>query len=132
MMWYIKSVPKVWYKMDILETLTTSYTSLIYMSTSLIIFFFFLGPSPQHMEVSRLGVALELTATSLCHSHNNLGSSHICDLHHSLRQHQSPDPLSEARHQILILMDTSQDCNPLSHNGNSYILNFLLTYISTN
>ena len=34
--------------------------------------------------------------------------SHICDLHHSSQQHQIPNPLSEARDQTCILMDTSQ------------------------
>ena len=34
--------------------------------------------------------------------------SHICDLHHSSWQHQIPDPLSEARDQTSILVDTSQ------------------------
>ena len=37
-------------------------------------FFCFLGPYPQHMEVSRLGVELELKAAGLRHSHNNTGS----------------------------------------------------------
>ena len=34
--------------------------------------------------------------------------SHICNLHHSLWQHQILSPLSEARHQTCILMDASQ------------------------
>ena len=36
-------------------------------------FFVFLGPHPQYMEVSRLGVKLELQP-SLHHSHSNKGS----------------------------------------------------------
>ena len=32
--------------------------------------------------------------------------SHICDLHHSSRQCQAPDPLSKARDQTPILKDT--------------------------
>ena len=34
--------------------------------------------------------------------------SHVCNLHHSLWQHQTPNPLSEARNQTHILMDTSR------------------------
>ena len=33
--------------------------------------------------------------------------SHICDLHHSLWQHQILNPVSRAKDQIRILMDTS-------------------------
>ena len=48
--------------------------------------------------------------------------NHIYDLCHSLQQHQILNPLSEAKDQNIILMDTSQVLNPLSHNGNSKIL----------
>ena len=50
-----------------------------------------------------------------------LDPSHICDLHHSSEQHQILNPLSKVRDQTHILMDTSQVCNTLSHNSNSYI-----------
>ena len=68
--------------------------------------FCFLGPHPWHMEVSRLGVDLELqlpvyttvTATSV--------PSLICDLHHSSRPCQVLNPLGEARDQTCGLMDT--------------------------
>ena len=46
--------------------------------------------------------------------------SYICNLHYSSRQHRIINPLSEARDQIHILMDTSRVYNPLSHNGNSH------------
>ena len=36
--------------------------------------------------------------------------SHICDLYHSSPQHWIPDPLSEARDQTHILMDTIRIC----------------------
>ena len=74
--------------------------------------FGFLGLHPQHMEVPRLGVKLDLqllayttaTATAAC------DLNHICDLHHSSWQCWIPNPLSEARDQICILMDTGQIC----------------------
>ena len=48
----------------------------------------------------------------------------IWDLHHSLRQRWILNPLSEARNQTSILMDTSWVHNPLSHSGNSLITYF--------
>ena len=69
---------------------------------------FFLGPQPQHMEVPMLGVELELlhlpaytTATA------TPDPSRICDLRHSSWQCQILNPLSQARDQTCILMDTS-------------------------
>jgi len=46
-------------------------------------------------------------AASLHHSHNNAGSELVVDLHHSSQQHQIPDPISAARDQTHIFMDTS-------------------------
>ena len=70
-------------------------------------FFFFFGPHVQHMEVPKLGVELELlllppaytTATAVP------DPSLVCDLHHSSRQHQILNPVSEARDQTRVLMD---------------------------
>ena len=42
-----------------------------------------------------------------------------CDLHHSSRQRRILNPLSEARDQTLVLMDTSRVHKPRSHDGNS-------------
>ena len=69
--------------------------------------FVLLGPPLRHMEVPRLGVELELqllactTATAM----QNL-SRCVCNLHHSSRQRQIPDPLSKARTSTCILLDT--------------------------
>ena len=52
------------------------------------------------------------TAAGLQHSPCHARSSRVCDLHHSSRQCQIPDPLSEARDRTRILMDTSQVCHP--------------------
>ena len=48
----------------------------------------------------------------LYHSHSNAALSHIFDLHCSLRQHQILNPLSEARDQTHILMDTVSGSPP--------------------
>ena len=76
------------------------------------IFFFliFLGPHPQHMEVPRLGVKLELQTQAYTTTTATLGLSHICDLHHSSRQRWILNLLKEARDRICVLMDATQVC----------------------
>ena len=79
------------------------------------------------MEVLRLGVKSELqllayataTATSTL---DQAASATYTTAHGSA---SSFNPLSEARDGTCILMDTSQVLNPLSHNGNSLIPQFL-------
>jgi len=54
---------------------------------------------------------IRATAASLHHSHSNTGSKPcVCDLQHCSWQRWFPDPLSKARGQTCILMDTSQIC----------------------
>ena len=83
-------------------------------------FFVFLGPHLQHIEVSRLGVKSELqllayTAATAMHDLN-----HVCDPHRSSWQCRILDPLSKARNQTCILMNTSGSL-PLSHIGNAIL-----------
>ena len=59
--------------------------------------FVFLGPHLRHMEVSRLGVELELQLLAYTTATATLDPSHVCDLHHSSQQRWIPNPLSEAR-----------------------------------
>ena len=59
------------------------------------------------MEVPSLGVESELQLLAYTTATAMWDPSHVWNLHHSSRQHQSPDPLSEARDRIGILMDTS-------------------------
>ena len=70
-------------------------------------FFCFLGLCLQHMEVPRLGVELELQLRATATATATWDSSCVCDLYHSSWQHRIPDPLSKARDQPHILMDTS-------------------------
>ena len=56
-------------------------------------------------------------AAGLCHSHGDTRPEPICDL--CMPQDQILNPLSEARAQSRILMDTSQVLHLMSHNGNS-------------
>ena len=57
------------------------------------------------MEVPRLGVQLELQLQACAIATQD--PSHICDLHCSSRQCQILSPLSEARDQTHVLMDTN-------------------------
>ena len=71
------------------------------------------------MEVPWLGVQSEQQLSSYATATPLLDPRYICDLHCSLQQYQILNPLSEARDETHILMDTSWVLNPLSHNGNS-------------
>ena len=79
----------------------------------LFIFVYFLR---SHMEVSRLGVELELQLPAFATATCNL--SCVCDLHHSSWQCQILNPLSKARDRTCIPMDTSWVLNPMTTRGN--------------
>ena len=70
--------------------------------------FVFLGLHPQHMEVPRLGVELELQLLAYTTATATPDPSHIFNLHHGSRQCRSLNPLSEARDRTCVLMVTSQ------------------------
>ena len=78
-----------------------------YMHLPPTFFFCILGLHPWHMQVPKLGVESELrlpaytTATATA----TWDLSSICDLQHSSRQCQVPNPLREARDWTRILMD---------------------------
>ena len=60
------------------------------------------------MEIPRLRVKLELQLQAYQEPQQHEDPSHVCNLHHSSWQCQIPDPLSKARDQSHILMNTSQ------------------------
>ena len=60
------------------------------------------------MEVSKLGVELGLQLPAYTTTTATKDLSHVCDLHHSSLHCQIPNPLSKARDQTHILMNTSQ------------------------
>ena len=60
------------------------------------------------MEVPRLGVDLELQLLAYATAIAMGDPSHVCDLHHSSRQHRIFNSMSEARDRTCILMDPSQ------------------------
>ena len=90
------------------------FLNLVYVCMYVCIYVF-LRQHLWHMEVPRLGVQLELQLRPIPQP-----LTRICDLWHSLWQHQILYPLSEGRAQTHILMDTSWILNLLSHNGNTY------------
>ena len=51
---------------------------------------------------------IRATAANLCHSHSNMGSEPVCDLHHSSWQRWILNPLSEARDRTRNLMVKSR------------------------
>jgi len=69
------------------------------------------------MEVPRPGVESELQLTVYATATATWDPSHVCDLHHSSRQHRVLNSLSKARDRTCILMETIQVLNPLSHMG---------------
>ena len=68
----------------------------------------FVGLHLQHMEVPSLGVELELHLPAYTTSMPDL--SHVCELHHNSQHCWILNPLSKARDQTYVLMDTSQIC----------------------
>ena len=59
------------------------------------------------MEVFRLGGQIGIAAATYATATAMQDLSHVYDLHHSSQLHQILNPLSEARGQTCILMDTS-------------------------
>ena len=62
------------------------------------------------MEVPRLGVESELQLLACARAIATQDPSHVCDLHHSLRQHGILNPLRKARDGTQVLMDPSRVC----------------------
>ena len=73
-------------------------------------FFFFFWAAPMHMEVPNLRIESKLKLLAYTTATAILDPSCLCDLPCSLQQCQILNPLSEARDQTHVLMDTSQIC----------------------
>ena len=70
----------------------------------------FLGPYLEHMKVPRQGVKWELQLPACPTATAAPDLSHVCNLHHSSRQCQILNPLSEARDRTCVLTNTSWIC----------------------
>ena len=77
-----------------------------------------------HMDVLGLRVESELQLPAYTTAAATPDLSRICDLRRTLWQCQILNPLSKARDQTHILMDTSQVLDLLSHEGKSCIVSF--------
>ena len=74
------------------------------------------------MEVPRLGVELELQLPAYTTATAMWDPSHRCGIHHSSQQCQILNPLSKAKDQTFILMDTGQVRNLLSQCRNPQMI----------
>ena len=86
----------------------TSFCLFIYFYLK--IFFFFLGPHLQHMEVPRLGIKSELQLQAHTTATAMQDLSYVYNLHHSPQQCQILNPMDEARDGTCNLMVPSQIC----------------------
>ena len=68
---------------------------------------FFLWPHPQHMEFPKPGVESELQLSAYTTATAIPDPSYICDLHHRSQQCQILDPLSKAKDQTCVLIETT-------------------------
>ena len=82
-------------------------------------FFLLLGPHARHMEIPRLGAESELQLPVYTTATAMPDLSCMCDLHRSSQQRRILNPLSEARDQTRILMDSRWIFHLLSHNRSS-------------
>ena len=73
----------------------------------ILFFFSYLWPHLQYMEVPRLGVESELQLRAYTTAIGMWGLSQVFELYHSSWQRQILNPLSEARDQRHIFMNTS-------------------------
>ena len=90
----------------------------IYLWKVIFFFFGFLGLHLWHMEVSRLGVELELQLLAYATAMATQEQSRIYNLHHSSQQHQILNPL-RPRVEPSSLRMLCGVLNPLSYNRNS-------------
>ena len=83
------------------------------------------------MGVPRLGVKSELQLLAYATATAMQDPSSFCNLHHSSQQCRIPDPLSEARDQTHILMDTSRICFRSAARGTPQLFKFKFVWISS-
>ena len=81
----------------------------------------FLGPHLRHMEVPGLGVISELQLLAYATAIATPDPSGVCSLHHGSWQCQIPNPLSEARDLICIVVDTGWVCFHCATTGTPFI-----------
>ena len=119
---------------------TVGASLLILLSSSFLSFFFFcfLGPKPQCVGVSWLGVESELQLRAYTTATATSDLRRVCNLHHSSQQLWILNPLRKARDQTCILMGPSWICFCYSTMGTppavfspffSYYINVNITFL---
>ena len=93
---------------------------------ALFFFFCFLELHLRHMEVPRLEVKKELQLPAYVIATTMQDPRCICHVHHSSQQCQIPNPLSKARDQTQILMDSSWICFCCTTTGTDTVLSTVL------
>ena len=80
-----------------------------HLRADLLFFFVFFGgrAAPVAYGGSQARVPVRAVTTDLCRATATWDLNRICNLHHSSEQHQILDPLSKARYQTHVLMDSS-------------------------
>ena len=78
------------------------------MGSFFFFFFVFLELYLWHIKVPRLRVKSELQLLAYTTATAKQDLSHVCHVHHSSQQWQILNPLSKARDQTHVLIDTSQ------------------------
>ena len=106
--------------------LTYTWFPCLFLSFSFFLFLFRAKPAAYGCTQARGQIGAVATARTMP------DLSPICNLYHSLWQHRTLNPLSEARDWAWILMDATQILNPLSHNGNSsmFLLSSIIAMVS--
>ena len=100
---------RIFFAIVILPYTHCVWEKVAFLSFFLFFFFFvFLGLHSQLMDVPRLRVDLGRVPLALTPAHAMQDPSCVCGLHHGSWQRWILNPLSDARDQICILMDTSQ------------------------
>ena len=94
-----------------------SHHNPVFVFRGFCLFFFFLGPHLQHMEVPRLGVKSELQRPAYTTGTAMRGLSQIFYLGCSSRQRWILNSLREARDQTHILMDSMSGSEPSEPQG---------------
>ena len=108
--------------LDFLLRLMSNLQCIFLKPDRVVFFFFSWGGLTLDMEIPGIEVELELQLLANAAATATPDSNRIWHLHHSSQPHQTFNLLIKVRDQTYDLMDTSQVCNPLSHNRNSYPL----------
>ena len=120
---WISSLSWLWWCFHVCRHMTKLVTCTL-LRCALFFFFFYFRAFCRACGNSQAGVKVELQLQAYATATATQDMSHIWNLQYNSQQHWNLNPLSGARDQTCILMDTSQVFNPMSHHGNSQGVHF--------